>query len=44
VRLSCGDLVLVSEFAEDLFPADQVLTGVDQYWRLGQEVRPGQIQ
>ena len=33
VRLSGGDLILVRESAEDLFPADPVLGEVDLRWR-----------
>ena len=51
--LSCGDLVLVDESAEDLFPADLVLGEVDRLWWPGlslsgcelaeRAVRPGRV-
>src|SRR5512135_647541 len=51
--LSCGDLVLVDVSAEDLFPADLVLSEVDRLWWPGlslsrcelaeHAVRPGRV-
>jgi hypothetical protein len=43
VSLSCGDLVLVSESAEDLFPADRVLGEVDRCGWLGVGLGRGEL-
>ena len=43
MSLSGGDLVLVSESAEDLFPADRVLAEVDQCGWLGVGLGRGEL-
>jgi hypothetical protein len=43
VGLSCGDLVLVSESAEDLFPADRLLDEVDRCGWLGVGLSRGEL-